>query len=353
MTKLPRLILPSVLVLPALLLASGCLSSVQVQLLQPATVTLPAEVERLGVVDRSEIANAGEGFLSTMEGLATGETILGDREGAETTMSSLVYTLAASPRFSATPITANREEVGSSLFDEVLPFLVVEHLCAQAGVDALVGLEYFDSDSSVSWSSQRKESTDSDGNTTYTTEHEGTREIGVTVSLRTYACDRAVLLDEATGEYYSQTDRGSGNSKSVASNRLPSSQSVINALGRSIGEDYGRRIAPSWVEERRVYYVDKDDRLKEAKFLVQDGNWDGAAAAWEDVLNDPDPKIAGRAAFNLAVHREIAGNIEGAIAMCDRAVELLPNGNTREYRRILEQRRYDLSRLDEQLGGGD
>lgn len=339
-----------VLLLLASVFGTGCLASVQVQLLQPAAVTLPADVHVLGLVDRSEIANAGEGFLSAMEGMVTGETILGDREGAENAMSALNQTLKDSPRFDVHLVSANRDEVGSSLFDEKLPFLIVKHLCKGANVDALVGLEYFDSDRDISYSSDTSTSTDSDGNERTKTTHTARRETVVTASLRTYACERGVILDEVTNEPYADYDSATASTRQGAGNSLPSGQRAINALGRRIGLDYGRRIAPSWVWESRSYYVDKHDQLKEAKFLVRNDQWADAAALWEQVLADPDPKIAGRAAFNLAVWREIEGDMDGAIAYSEQAIQLFPNGNTREYRSVLQERVYALEKLDEQLG---
>ena len=87
-------------------------------------------------------------------------------------------------------------------------------------------------------------------------------------------------------------------------------------------------------------------------FLVRSNNWDDAAALWASVLEDPDPKIAGRGAFNMALFLEISGDIDAAIAMADRAIGLLPNANTVAYRNLLEERRYELNKLDQQLGDG-
>jgi tetratricopeptide (TPR) repeat protein len=331
-------------------LGSGCLASVQVQLLQPAAVTLPADVNTLGLVDRSEIANANEGFLSAMEGMVTGESILGDREGAENVIAALSQTLKDSPRFDVRRVTADRSEVGSSLFDEQLPFLIVEHLCKNAEVDALVGLEYFDSDRKITHSSDTSTSTDSDGNERTKTTYKAQRETVVTATLRTYACDRALILDEVVQEPYEAYDHSSGSSRRAARRGLPSDQRAVNELGRRIGLDYGRRIAPSWIWEGRTYYADKHDLLKEAKFMVRDDRWADAAALWEQVLSDPDPKIAGRAAYNLALSREIEGDMDGAIAYADQAIDLFPNGHTRGYRSVLEERVYALAKLDEQLG---
>ena len=51
---------------------AGCMASVKVRLLQPAEVSLPAHVKNIAVVDRSAVGDAGEGFLSVIEGIFTG-----------------------------------------------------------------------------------------------------------------------------------------------------------------------------------------------------------------------------------------------------------------------------------------
>ncbi len=327
----------------------GCMASVQVRLLQPADITLPATVKTLAVVDRSAVGDAGEGMLSVLEGLATDETILGDREGAEEAIEKLVHTLAASPRFSAVPVVASRDQVDSSLFDEELPFETVQLLCADAQAEALVALDYFDSDTERDYEARRVESTDSDGKKTVRVVHDVSRTIEVTLSWRVYDATRPVLLDEQDKIGITEVDNASGSSRRNARSKLQGRDRTIKAIGSRAGEAYGQRIAPSYVFENRLYYKDKDDRLKEASGEVQEDRWEPAKALWQQVLEDPDPDLAGRAAYNLALSLELEGLIDDAIEMVERAVELLDNGEARRYRAILLQRSRDLGRLDSQM----
>ena len=52
----------------ALGLLPACAPSISVEVLQPALVTMPAEVHTFAVVDRSKASNVGQGILGTLEG---------------------------------------------------------------------------------------------------------------------------------------------------------------------------------------------------------------------------------------------------------------------------------------------
>ena len=325
------------------------MSSVQVRLLQPAEVTLPAEVKTLAVVDRSAVGDAAEGVLSVVEGFFTNEAILGDREGAEAAIEKLTVTLAASPRFDAVPVTASAKQVGSSLFDEELPFDTVQLLCADVGAQALVSLDYFDSDTESDHEARRTETTNSDGEKVIRVVHDVTRSTEVTLSWRVYDASRPILLDEQHQITITEVDRGSANTRQAAWSKLPGRDDTIEAIGRQAGVDYGRRIAPSYVFESRLYYSDKDDRLKEAAEEVKGERWQEAEALWRQILDDPDPELAGRAAYNIALSLELGGLIDEAVEMASRAVEMLDNGQARRYRSTLMQRARDLARLDSQM----
>ncbi len=330
---------------------AGCMASVQVRLLQPAEVSLPAHVKNIAVVDRSAVGDAGEGFLSVVEGIFTDETILGDRGGAEEAIEQLSLTLSESPRFHATPVRASRKEVGSSLFDDQLSQEIVEKLCADTDAQALVSLEYFDSDTDTDHDKTRHESTDSDGNKVVDIVHSVSRTTEVTLTWRVYDATEAILLDELEELTITDVDRGSASSKSAAWDQLADPEETIEAIGKRAGQEYGRRIAPSYVFENRQYYGDKDDRLKEAATEVRDDRWEQAAGLWRQVLKDADPELAGRAAYNLALSLELGGLIDEAIEMSNRAVDLLDNGQARRYRQTLIERARDLARLDNQMEG--
>ena len=92
---------------------------------------------------------------------------------------------------------------------------------------------------------------------------------------------------------------------------------------------------------------------EEAAEEVREDRWDQAAALWRQVLDDADPELAGRAAYNLAVSLELGGLIDEAIEMQQRAVEMLDNSQARYYLSTLRDRARDLTKLDRQMEGAE
>ncbi|GEM_PF-2792629 len=93
--------------------------------------------------------------------------------------------------------------------------------------------------------------------------------------------------------------------------------------------------------------------LKETKALVESGRWKKATKAWRSLLGDPDPKVRGRARFNLALANERAGNLDKALNLARKAAADLGNGKSRAYVAELEDRVADSERLEQQMGGSD
>jgi hypothetical protein len=327
------------------LLCSGCMASLTVRVLEPAVITLPQEVETLAVVDRSAVGNAGEGFLSVLEGIVTGEEIQGDRGGAQRAIDTLVRTLSASPRFNAAAVVATRAQVDSSLFDTTLSQDAAQALCRDVGAQALVSLEFFDSDSETVVETVKREEDD-----VLIVEHEAERTMEITVTWRVYDATRARFLDQDSNVRYSRSDEVAASSEAEALDGLSDPYGVIEDLGAEAGEDYGRRIAPSYRFETRSYYAADDDRLKAAADFVRAERWADAEALWREVRQDEDPKLQGRAAFNLALAAEVDGRIHEALERIEEARSLLNNGAARSYAARLRARLEEVRRLDDQMG---
>jgi len=324
-------------------LSAACAPSVRVPVLQPAMVAIPADVRTIGIIDRSAPANAGEGILGTIEGVLTGEGILADREGAAESLTTLTYVLGESPRFEIVTPSLDGREAHTGIFDDVLDHRTVAKICRQAGCDALLALESFDTDSALSI----------DGNPIdprqIYTEVTVARDTRVLTAWRLYDADEDRILDEVRGWERSQSWDQYGDTLDEALRQLPSPQDTAREVGGWLGDDYARRIAPTWVDVSRDYYGGGDPRLKEAKYYVQARDWDGATEIWEVVALDPDPKVAGKASFNLALASEIDGDLRQALEHAKKAAVDLHNGKSRDYVWILESRIRDQAKLEAQL----
>jgi len=333
----------SVSAVALLALSAACAPSVRVPVLQPAMVSIPADVRTIGIIDRSAPANAGEGILGTIEGVLTGEGIMADREGAAESLSTLTYVLQESPRFEIVTPNITGQEAQTNIFDGELDHRTVAKICRQAGCDALLALEAFDTDSALSI----------DGNPINPgqiyTEVTVARDTRVLTAWRLYDADEDRVLDEVRGWERSQSWDQYGDTLDEALRQLPSPQDTAREVGGWLGDDYARRIAPTWIDVSRSYYGGGDPRLKEAKYYVQARDWEGATEIWNDVALDPDPKVAGKASFNLALAAEIDGDLRQAVEHAKKAAIELHNARSREYVAILDGRLRDQAKLEAQL----
>jgi len=306
-------------------------------------VDVPADVQTIGVIDRSRPKNIGEGILGALEGAITGEAIMGDREGAEAALGNVAATLGESPRFEVVVPNVSADEADSGIFDKELDYRVVKKICRRAHCDALLALEAFDSDSYLDI-----DGNPIDDNKTYT-DVTVSRHTKVLAAWRLYDADEDRILDETRDWTRTETWNNHGDTLAEARRGLPSQEYTIRYLGDIMGHDYGARIAPTWFDVTRYYYGKGSPELKEGKHYVRASDWEGAKKIWRGLLDHSDRKVRGRAEFNMALALEVDGALERALEHAKKAAVDLHNGRARQYVRILEWRIRDQERLEQQL----
>ena len=82
------------------------------------------------------------------------------------------------------------------------------------------------------------------------------------------------------------------------------------------------------------------------------GQWDEAGELWKKETGNPKIKIAGRAAYNMAIISEIDGDLEAALNWARKAWGDYNIKLALDYVRILENRQYKSDVLKEDQGKG-
>jgi hypothetical protein len=332
------------------LAGAACNPSLQLQVLEPSIVTSPPDIHTLAVVDRSRAKNVGQSILGSLEALVTGEDIGADNMGRAQAMTAVVTGLRNSPRFQAVEPFVPRKELESSLFDTEMSWSTARRICKEAGCQGIVSLEAFDSDSSIDVQRKQEKTTDDNGNEVVRTVFEAQRQTRVVTGWRYYDVLEKQIIDDVRSwdRAYTWTERGP--SRDRALELLPRQGDAVAYVGGLAGADYARRIAPTYRWVTRSYYGRGDDTLKLAKNHVKAVDWAGAAQLWEGLHSDsPDPKIRGKAAFNLALSAEVEGDLRNAASWATEAAVLLANGKSRNYRALLERRLREQERLEAQM----
>lgn len=332
--------------LAVVLIGPGCMRSVQLNILQPAAITLPSEINKMVLINRYK-PEKGQGIWNVLEGAITGEWIGTDKRGTEASLIGLQTAANQSPRFS---LVRGTEEVrGSGLGTFPAPLLAqeVQGLCDRYTGQALVTIEAFDSDGIVERGTYEKEVTGRNGEKSKVLTHTVRNKIRVTVGWRLYHRD-GHLLDEFM-MVEEVVFNGEGSTPTQADANLPSRERMVQQIGNVTGDKYWHRISPMYVWVSRSYYSKGNDGLKEGKRRVQVNDWEMAEKMWNAGLNDPKMKKAGRCAYNLALAQEMKGDLDGAIEWTKKAYAQYRNNAALDYQRILQQRVFDLQRLEEQM----
>lgn len=341
--------IPILIVIAALVMTSCKTSQTSMQILVPAQIDLPTDIQSVGVANRS-LPGEGSKFGNIVEGLLSGESIFADKEGSEHCLAGISAKLNEAPRFNAATLHgADLKGTGTKEFAPPLDWGQVDRLCKRYSVDALVVLESFDSDTYIE-KGQRRVKRKIDDREVMVTEYTADLTITVNSGWRIYDNISKRIIDENVYTDNKHWD-AAGDNPDEAMRRLPAKREAINQTGYFSGEQYAIRISPTWMNATRSYYIKGSDAMKEAKSYVKTGNWDGAIEIWKREVHNPDREVAGRATYNMAVASEVKGNLEMALNWANKALKEYNNKKASTYIRILKKRLADQRRLDSQLGG--
>lgn len=303
-------------------LFSSCkTSSLQVQVLVPAQINIPQDINSLGLLNHS-LPSKDDRWSNIVEGFLTGESIFADKDASYATLNGCTNKLNNSPRFKSTVLSnENFRGTGTKQFPLPLEWSEVEMLCKKYNVDAIVALETFDSDMILRNGSEVKNQT-KDGKTVSVVEFWSDLRIRVNAGWRIYDYKNKRIIDQDvfTDE---QGWRATGPSETAARSNLPSKRNCLDNAGRFAGEMFAVRISPNWIWVGRYYYVKGDPQFKEAKRYVKLNDWKGAAKIWSRYTNSIDPKIAGRACHNMALAAEMEGDLQSALEWATKAYKTL------------------------------
>ena len=151
-----------------------------------------------------------------------------------------------------------------------------------------------------------------------------------------YPVERLIVSDQVYPD--SVFTEVEGNSQRDAENNLPGIKNAIEDAGYIAGSHFASRISPGRTTVERIYYSSGNDDFKKAQNFVKMRYWDDAAEFWRDNIDNPDPKIASKARFNLALIHEMNGQLKEAIDMLESAKDFYTTILIDEYLQVLQQR---------------
>jgi hypothetical protein len=333
------------LVLP--LLVSCKTNQLFLNVVEPAPVTVPSYVKIVGVINRSMPTEETKVF-DAIEKVFTLESVDLDKDGAFEAIRGLSDALMNNNRFTEVKTLNNIDFRTSRLenFPTPLSWEIVSQICKETSTDALFSLEKFDTDTHVSYAANSVEISTPLGSIPGI-EHQADMQTLVKTGWRIYDPGSKSILDEYVYEE-SVNKSGRGINPLVAARALTGRKDAVREVSNKAGQGYAFRILPYKINVTRDYFVKGSNNFKIAQRKAQMGLWDEAGELWKKETGNSSSKVAGRAAYNMAIISEINGDIDAALGWAQKAWGDYGNKLARDYVRILQNRKYKNNVLREQ-----
>jgi hypothetical protein len=329
------------------LLVSCKTNQLFLNVVEPAPVTVPSYVKTVGVINRSMPTEETKVF-DAIERVFTLESVDLDKDGAFEAINGLSDELMGKNRFSEVKTLNDIDFRTSRLegFPTPLSWEIVSQICNETSTDALFSLEKYDTDTHVSYAANKVDIQTPLGNIPGI-EHQVDMQTLVKTGWRIYDPASKSILDEYIYEE-SIHNSGKGINPLVAAQALSGRKDAVRQVSNKSGQGYAYRILPYKISVTRDYFVKGTNNFKIAKRKAQMGLWDEAGELWKKETGNSSSKIAGRAAYNMAIINEINGDVDAALGWAQKAWGDYNIKLALDYVKILQNRKYNSDVLREQ-----
>lgn len=331
-----------------LLMSCSATNTLTMGTTRPAMVSIPKEAVRVGIINRS-LPSENNSSLDKIDRLLSAEGLYLDEKGAEATISALSDELKRTGRFQEVKILEDNAEIrkGLNTLPDTLDWDVVERLCKENGVDLIISLAFYDTDTKVSYSVGTYQLPNELGLKVSLPGHRVTLDTQINNGWRIYdPVDRVVLDQWVYGKGFVVSGEGINPMKAVEA--ISTRNERVLDYSKDLGNDYGLRFSPVKHRVSRNYFVRGTDNFEIAKRRAQTGDWMGAAKLWEKEVGNPKSKIAGRAYYNMAIINEINGDLDAAIDWASKSYTDYKIKEALRYINVLQDRVLDNRVLEEQ-----
>lgn len=318
--------------------ACSSTSNLTLSVPQPSNVYLSKEVKQIGILNRS-VPNPNYSKLDVLDKILTAEDKNLDIEGAKEAINGLKESLAENNRFTRVIIIDSLilKDYGIDIFSPELSKEAIEELCFKNNLDAIYELSFYDTDALIDYRTTNDMLPNSFGIKIPTLVHHVKVTTRIKTGWRIYD-----NISKNISDQYSRNDQftvsGSGINPVKAYETIKNRKSEVIRISKKIGQNYAYEIIPYTIRESRVYFVKGTSNFEIAQRKAQTGDWDGAGELWEKETFNKDPKIAGRAYYNMAIINEINGNLEKALEWASKSYADYGIKEALQYTRILKNR---------------
>ena len=286
----------------------------------PSAVRLPNHIKKIAVIDRSARERK---IINILEGGITGEGIGQDESAAQRSIEGLIDQVNSNSDIELIPTNFRMKlETKPGNLPIAMPWALIKGICLEHNADAVLSLEFFDTDRMEEY-------------------------IEAKLGFRLYDLKTKSIIDEYN---LGQTAKINPQEPTVL-NIINGSifNNPIMQLSYDAGRSYGQRITPYWLRVNRKYYKkskgDKD--FAEGARMMEVNDWDAAIRSFKISILSSKRKTQGRSAHNLAVIHEILSDYTTAKEYSQLAWGKYENKASKKYSEILSHRIREVERLEE------
>jgi hypothetical protein len=338
-------------VLGIMVFLTGCggAKNLSVQVKRPARITIPQSVQSVVLLNRSIPSSR-----AALEGAITLETPNRDKTLAGECLQGIQETLKTSDRFVVvrSDSALNAPDESSLNFGTPLTWEMVDSLCRHYKVDAILSIEFFDSDFAIHNPAGAAASAVGNilsGNNN-TIEVRGTA--SANAGFRVYhSLQKAILYEDEFRfkKYYVQRSY----TLADAMAKLIKKNQALREVSYATGDAFAKDIVPLFYWEERKIFKKGNANMKRGYRQAQSKNWEGARSTWIDIYtNDLRTKAKARAAHNVALSYEVTGDLSAAQKWIQQAYAERGKKIILRYSDILDFRIREQEKLKEQEGTG-
>ena len=336
----------------SILLVTSCAGTrdMQVSVLRPAKITIPTSIREIALLNRS-IPTSATGFEASL----SGETPVRDKELSEDCLRGLTETLnlrvGNDRRFDAARCgqTMNAADGKSLGFGAPLDWKIIDSICAAQHVQALLVLEYFDTDYSIfnpGATAQAAVGAVLNGTPT-AVEVKGTAT--AEAGFRVYDPSQQKILYEDRFQFKQYWTQRSVNPVEALAKLIKRNDALLN-VSHNTGVEFAYNIVPLYFWEDRLMYKGKKGNMERGERQALAKDWEAALKTWSEVFETSyKSKIRAKAAFNAALACEVLGDLPGAQKWIQQAYIEGGKKQALWYSDVIDARIREQSKLDEQM----
>ncbi|MDH4474025.1 MAG: DUF6340 family protein [Fluviicola sp.] len=332
-----------------LLLLFSCAGTrgMNVEVMRAAQITVDPEIKNIAIVNRSIPTSK-----PTLESTLSGEKPAQDKDLSEECLRGMVETLNTSARFKTTRVegTMNAPDGQSIAFGAQLPWTMVDSICAAHSVDALIVLEYFDTDFSIlnpgATAAAAVGSVLNGGGGQVEARGTATAHAGY----RIYYPKTKSIVYEDRFDYKKTWTQQSTNPIDAVAKLIKPNQALLE-VSYETGSEFSMNVVPLYYWEHRDMYKGKKGAMERGERQALARDWEGAIKTWTEVYETSTKgKIRAKAAFNTALGYEVMGDLAKAREWVQKAYIEDGKDEALNYSDILEQRLREQEALKIQTG---